>query len=1230
MKTLRRELKPVWKTLEYIKKDQWVLDTDTTRDQGYMQIKPILDALHNDFIKQSLEKTSIDVSDFFVFYTDYKKKLINKKSLTDKELESLQKEFDQRKKELRQAIGNVYIYTAEERKNIYTDEKGKDLLKASWYKILTESGIQKVLEQRYQHDVQALEIIKSFAWFWTYFTGFNQNRENYYTVEGKVTEIAFRIIDQNLITFCNNILLYDKINDIWLTQEEQEIFDPQSYIHFLTQEGIDRYNYTIGGTIDEHGKRITDGINQRINQHNQQHKTKLPQLTTLYKQIWSDKGKTKLFESIESDGWLEQTIAEYMALCDQQVPKIQKTITDFFGGMEQLDKVWISKVHLTWLSNKFFANWYMVSEQWQALGVFSKKKDSNKERQVKVPDYVSLADLKSILENVVIPDQTGVEEDKKITLFKKELEKNKTTNVNNREYFVSLLKNHYETILDNDDDENLWLRQTQEQVKRIDAFDTQNQHHKNTVKVFGDKTIELLRFLKLWRVDVSKWQQETSDFTKEIDLLIQDFDVNRYYDLIRNYVTKKPFSIEKMKLNFDCSTLLWGWDKNKETQNLSVILKDNEWYYLAIMKKENNQFFDQRNKKLYAVSSEFEDIHKMEYKQIALPTWVWWFVRKCFNSAQAYWRTCPVECLNSENKIIIKNDEVSDLPVLIQCYKDFFNKYEKDWFKYKDFNFQFKENTDYVRLSDFFSDVERQWYKLSRTPINKQELDTAVEKGQVYLFRLSSKDFGKWQTDKKPNLQTLYRLDMFRPWSNIKLNGGAEVFFRPASLKDKKRKKTKHWESINDNAIEKKRYTEDKILFHCPITLNFASKKVTKVNDEINEYIKNNQCNIIGIDRGEKHLNFYSVINPQGDIIEQGTLNIFEYEYTDKEWKLQKKSVDYGQLLEENAQNRLSARQNREIIGKIKELKEWYISHVVKKIADLVLKYNALVVLENLNTGFKNSRKKIEKSAYQNLEVALAKKLSFLVDKSKNTWELWSVTNPYQLCPFAGTFGDIERATQRWIILYTRANYTSTTDPITWWRKTIYLKKWSVDEMKKNIQESFVSIGFDTSKQAYYLQDKKRRLRSNVERRRWAKNAHWKWIEKQYNPTEELDKRCTKYAITKNSDILSQLHSQESVWCFQTLIWIIDLIMQIRNSDAEKNDFIVSCVEDKNGNKFDSREYYKLTDQEKANNISKPTSWDANWAYNIARKWIIMVWKIKKWEKSLFVSDSEWDLSLNP
>jgi CRISPR-associated protein Cpf1 len=42
----------------------------------------------------------------------------------------------------------------------------------------------------------------------------------------------------------------------------------------------------------------------------------------------------------------------------------------------------------------------------------------------------------------------------------------------------------------------------------------------------------------------------------------------------------------------------------------------------------------------------------------------------------------------------------------------------------------------------------------------------------------------------------------------------------------------------------------------------------------------------------------------------------------------------------------------------------------------------AFIVLENLNSGFKNSRKKIEKSVYQKLELALAKKLNFVVDKT--------------------------------------------------------------------------------------------------------------------------------------------------------------------------------------------------------------------------------------------------------
>jgi CRISPR-associated protein Cpf1 len=45
------------------------------------------------------------------------------------------------------------------------------------------------------------------------------------------------------------------------------------------------------------------------------------------------------------------------------------------------------------------------------------------------------------------------------------------------------------------------------------------------------------------------------------------------------------------------------------------------------------------------------------------------------------------------------------------------------------------------------------------------------------------------------------------------------------------------------------------------------------------------------------------------------------------------------------------------------------------------LKYNAIIVLEDLNGGFKRGRQKIEKSVYQKLELALAKKLGYLVLK---------------------------------------------------------------------------------------------------------------------------------------------------------------------------------------------------------------------------------------------------------
>ena len=107
-----------------------------------------------------------------------------------------------------------------------------------------------------------------------------------------------------------------------------------------------------------------------------------------------------------------------------------------------------------------------------------------------------------------------------------------------------------------------------------------------------------------------------------------------------------------------------------------------------------------------------------------------------------------------------------------------------------------------------------------------------------------------------------------------------------------------------------------------------------------------------------------------GKIVKQGTLNLLN-------------GTNYEEKLSQKAENRLHARQNRDTIEKIADLKNGYISQVVNKLVELVLDYNAVIVFEDLNAGFKRGRQKIEQSVYQKLELALAKKLNFIVKKEK-------------------------------------------------------------------------------------------------------------------------------------------------------------------------------------------------------------------------------------------------------
>ncbi len=165
------------------------------------------------------------------------------------------------------------------------------------------------------------------------------------------------------------------------------------------------------------------------------------------------------------------------------------------------------------------------------------------------------------------------------------------------------------------------------------------------------------------------------------------------------------------------------------------------------------------------------------------------------------------------------------------------------------------------------------------------------------------------------------------------------------------------------------------------------------INQDVNEFLKNNNdIHIIGIDRGERHLLYLTLIDLNGNIKKQISLNEILNKHNGNEYK-----TDYHLLLDKREDERKKERESWKTIETIKELKEGYISQVVHKICELMVENNAIVVLEDLNFGFMRGRQKVEKQVYQKFEKMLIDKLNYLVDKKKPINAVGGVLQALQL-----------------------------------------------------------------------------------------------------------------------------------------------------------------------------------------------------------------------------------------
>ena len=1260
--TLRNRLVPVGKTEENINHFR-LLENDKKRADSYQEVKNIIDDYHCSFIQDVLSNANFEWGPLYDEFDLYQSK--NDKAEKAKIKPDLQK---------LQSLMRTKVV-----KKLTSDERFKKLFAKELLSELLPEIIKSADPTTISNKEEAL---KAFDKFSTYFTGFHENRKNLYSEEEKSTAISYRIVNENFPKFYSNVKLFEKLEKefpsiISDTEESlktilngkklKDIFNPDAFNECLTQTGIDFYNTIIGGVSGEAGTQKIQGLNEKINLTRQKlpdtEKNKLRgKMVVLFKQILSDRETASFIPvGFENNEEVYESIKTFKKEVVDEVIKLSNE-TFVSPNDYNISEIFVPAKNLTAFSLSIFGHWSILSE-----GLFYLEEEKNKKaltetqieklrKEIAKKDY-SLSELQEAYEKYCErnDEQVCITVKKYFSLM--ELQQVENTKEKADVMLLSKLNTAYAKI-DFEEQKNL----------------QQEKNAATPIKEFLDEVQNLYHYLKL--VDYRGEEEKDTSFYSKLDEIIEKLEgITALYNKVRNFVTKKPGEVKKFKLNFDCPTLANGWDENKESGNDAILLRKENKYYLGIFNPKDKPKFSKEE------CSEDNCYEKMIYKLLPGPNKM---LPKVFFSTKGQETFLPPKdlLLGYEEGKHKKGDAFDKdfMKKLIDWDKNALNVHEA----WKHFDFKFSPTESYKDMSDFYKEVELQGYKITFQKISSSKIDSLVDSGKLFLFQIYNKDFAEKSSGKK-NLHTLYWENLFSEENLkdicLKLNGEAELFYRPANENIKIVKHEKGSVLVNRTTTDEKsipeeiyqeiyqfknnmiseisneakelldsgtvvckeakheitkdkHFTEATYLFHCPITMNFKAPEITgrKFNDRVLEVLKANpDVKIIGLDRGERHLIYLSLINQKGEIELQKTLNLVEQVRNDKTVK-----VNYQEKLVQKEGDRDKARKNWQTIGNIKELKEGYLSNIIHEIAELMVKNNAIVVMEDLNFGFKRGRFAVERQVYQKFENMLIEKLNYLVFKDKAVTEPGGVLNAYQLTDKSANVSDVYK--QCGWLFYIPAAYTSKIDPKTGFANLFNTSGLTNVEKKKEFFDKFEGIRYDSKEDCFVFSVDYSKLGNNADYlKKWEiytrgeRIAYNRKENKNFtvNPTENLKKKFDEFGINWHNeenfiDSLQTVQAEKTnASFFDELLRSFNSTLQMRNSIPNSEiDYLISPVKAEDGTFFDSREQLAL-----GKNAKLPIDADANGAYHIALKGLYLLQNdFNRNEKGVIqnISNADW------
>lgn len=551
-------------------------------------------------------------------------------------------------------------------------------------------------------------------------------------------------------------------------------------------------------------------------------------------------------------------------------------------------------------------------------------------------------------------------------------------------------------------------------------------------------------------------------------------------------------------------------------------------------------------------------------------------------------------------------------------------------------------------------------------PVSQRELETTLSENvngkpnanRLYLFRISNKDLSYAQTMKKgkrksrgkENLHTMYFRALMDECQSTFDIGSGEVFFRKASetLKYNENNPTHEagkpigckidkteTRTFNYDLVKDKHYTKDTYLFHLSVFQNYNPSMAGGLNANVNAYLmdekRTESVRVIGIDRGERNLLYMVMLDEKGEIVEQKSFNTVKYDGVNANGKPFHVEQDYHALLNTRAKELREQQKRWQEMDTITDLKSGYLSVVVHEIVNTMLDNHAIVVMEDLSQGFFGTRQKQLANVYQQFERMLEKKLSYAVkDKSLDKNAPGGLCNGYQLAQ------ENANSLQNGFIFYVPAWMTSKIDPTTGF-VNLFTFSYTNKENAKKFFGTFKAIRRNSATGDFEFvfcykdfSGKKFTQKVNAPDVEWTLTTNGSRIKKvntlkgmEYAPIDNLTEKFSELFVTKgidlDGDVQAQIIAKDDADFYQQLIGLFKLMMQMRNSNDEGEDYIISPVV----NPFSGKQY-NSNDYKKMKAASLPKDADANGAYNIARKGLMALSLLKEGKKSIFVGNKQW------